>query len=457
MLFTLFLLTYMIVLSVTDKLILAAADDGSTILMHYLPGLTRILGFVSFWISRRLVKTPGCRRGILIAASVIFLASAVIPITAADPGPVLVSALTLSLSLGHLGGLIYYCVSVAFSADRRKGRFIGVACAGSILLQYFLSEIFGVSFQLMTAALMFVFISYMILKAPADFILEDPLPYIEESPEFTHDVRLQLIGILGIILVCTMLACRTDIAFVSMSLDGSVNIYSYPRLAMIAGYLVMGFTADLCSHKIWNAVFFSCILLSAVLVLMPFQTGGYAFFLTVYYFFISMYVFFYTYSFISVAPRTGSPELWASIGRPLSDLCVAPISLLMLKIGDERLNASPVSYALYYSFFLVIMYLLMTFIKINPNLTKDADASAGGGSRSVDEWLDRFPLTPREREVALMLIDSDEPIKAIASTLGISERSVYRYAASIYEKTGTDNRTGLIKSQSGYFGADSMG
>ena len=89
----------------------------------------------------------------------------------------------------------------------------------------------------------------------------------------------------------------------------------------------------------------------------------------------------------------------------------------------------------------------MTFIKLNPNLTEDAAVRNEANPCSTHEWLDRFPLTPREREVALMLIDSSDPIKAIASTLGISERSVYRYASSIYEKTGTDSRTGLVKLQ----------
>ncbi len=444
-LFSVFLLAYMIVLAVTDRIVQVNEDSSSTLLMHYLPGITRILGFMSFYFSRRLIRKPIGRKFTLVAIALVFLVSAVILIMVSAATPVLISAFTLSFSLGHLGGLVYYCVSVAFSADRRKGRFIGIACSASILFQFFLSGSFDVSAQLITAAILFIFISYLIIKSPSDYILEDPLPYTGESREFTRDVRIQLAGIIVIIFICMLLACRTDIEFVSMSFDGSLNIYSYPRLVMIVGYLLMGFCADLTSPKTCSNIFFSGILLSAVLVLMPFSGKNYAFFLGLYYFFISLYIFFYTYSFISVAPRTGVPELWASMGRPLSDFTVALISLIMLRIGSERLNSSPIGYAVYYLILLIVLYLIITSIKLNPNLTDDNESRNVDSPRSAREWLERFPLTPRERDVACMLIETDEPIKAIAASLQISERSVYRYGASIYEKTGTDNRTGLMK------------
>ena len=222
---------------------------------------------------------------------------------------------------------------------------------------------------------------------------------------------------------------------------------------MIPGYLLMGYTADLKKPKYFTMTFICAILLSAVLVLMPFQSNGYAFFLSIYYFFISVYIFFYTYSFVSIAPRTKTPELWASLGRPLSDLCVAPISLIMLKIGNEALNSSPIQYAVYYFILLIVLYILISLVTIDPNLTltgSGTDTASTEEGRdtpgSLNDWLASCSLTPRESDVARLLIETDRPIKAIAADLGISERSVYRYASSIYEKTGTDNRTGLVKS-----------
>ncbi len=461
-LFTVFLLTYMIVLAISDDYARSLKDTGSYML-HYYPGIMRILGFVSFWLSRRFVKSERIRRLILVVADTIFIISVALLIGDVKGTGVIIMLFALSFSLGHLGGLIYYCIFAAFSVSAHKGRVIGFSCAVSILLQFFLDGLTDSITRLVIASVIFLLISYMTLKTPVDFILEDPLPYAGDSQAFTHNVKLQLTAIISVVIICALLACRTDIAFLSMSYSGDVNIYSYPRLAMVAGYLIMGVVADMKDHKLAGTVFFSGMLLSAILVLMPFVSGGYGIFLSVYYFFISLYIFFYTYSFISVAPRTHSPELWASIGRPLSDLCVAPISFIMLKIGNERLNALPIYYALYYFLLLIILYILTSLIKLDPNLSGNAlpglnSISQGTDSKEqpardalpdaaarLDTWLAEFPLTPRERDVARLLISTDKPIKAIASELDISERSVYRYASSIYEKTGIDNRTGLIK------------
>ena len=83
-------------------------------------------------------------------------------------------------------------------------------------------------------------------------------------------------------------------------------------------------------------------------------------------------------------------------------------------------------------------------MRIDPNLSP-TESMIGNKSRTLDEWLSSYSLTPRENDVAHILIETELPIKAIAAELKISERSVYRYASSIYEKTGIDNRAGLVK------------
>lgn len=441
-LFTVFLLTYLVTLSVTD----AYAKDlnvSGVLILHYAPGLTRIAGFVSFWISRHFVRGGRGRRMILLGTLLFFLVSSVLLIADILTAASVTALFILSFSMGHLGGLVYYCMSIAFETSPFKGRIISASCSASVLLQFILTGS-KTTTQLITAALLFILISYMLIRTPSDYLLEDPLPYAAGSGQLLKDIRTRLAVIAGIIFICSLLACRTDIEFVSMSFDGSINIYSFPRLAMIPGYLLMGFLADYKKNRYFGMTFFGAMLLSAILVLMPFKTGNYAFFLSVYYFFISVYVFFYTYCFISIAPRTGKPELWASLGRPLSDLCVALISFIMLKVTDRLNVSSPIHYALSYFVLLTILFIIVSLAGIDPNLYM-ASQDHSGGIGSPDEWLRAYPLTPRECDVARILIETDMPIRAIANELKISERSVYRYLASIYEKTGTDNRTGLIK------------
>ena len=43
------------------------------------------------------------------------------------------------------------------------------------------------------------------------------------------------------------------------------------------------------------------------------------------------------------------------------------------------------------------------------------------------------------------LLESDESMKIVSEGLGISERMLYRYVNSLYEKAGAENRAGLVK------------
>ena len=61
------------------------------------------------------------------------------------------------------------------------------------------------------------------------------------------------------------------------------------------------------------------------------------------------------------------------------------------------------------------------------------------------DFCDLHGYTPRERDVMNLLLRSDESMKNISVALGISERMLYRYMNSLYEKTGTENRAGLVK------------
>ncbi len=81
---------------------------------------------------------------------------------------------------------------------------------------------------------------------------------------------------------------------------------------------------------------------------------------------------------------------------------------------------------------------LSSFTEILPNEQE-------GPESNMKEFLSQFPFTPRESEIASVLLSTEDPMKALAIRFEISERSIYRYSRSIYSKTGTETRAGLIK------------
>lgn len=54
-------------------------------------------------------------------------------------------------------------------------------------------------------------------------------------------------------------------------------------------------------------------------------------------------------------------------------------------------------------------------------------------------------LTPREAEVFLLLITTEENIQQMADSLYMSKRNFQRHITSIYEKAGVKSRMGLYQ------------
>ncbi|MBQ7583520.1 MAG: hypothetical protein IJT24_02820 [Lachnospiraceae bacterium] len=484
--FSMFLYAYMAVLSVTDSYASMLPGLKLNLILHYIPAAARILGYISFTAGRRLFKEERERRLLLLAAGMMFFLTAAVLILlsghnrqAIPAGMLTVLLLALSFSAGHLGGLVYYVMASALVMHKARGRIIGVACSIAVLVQYFVAGRLGNTAQLLAVTVIFFVVSYLAIKPPADYVLEDPLPYAEYSGEFCRGVHRQLMLTALVLLLTSLMACRIDIFFSTQSFSGNMNIYSFPRLFLIPGYLIMGIAADIRDRRVFPAVYFSGMLISSVLMAIPFADGDYLFFLSAYYMFIGFFVFFYTYSFISLAPRTRCPELWASFGRPLSDLVSGVIIATIMNTGLAGLD--PIVCLVINFVLLAVMSLVISLGGIDPALAPALQAQLKAeGHSGEDDASDKVPadmltekslsetitdgiksdeassdrladfcegllLTPRERDVAAYLIEGSLTMKAIASELGISERSVYRYSSSIYSKASVAGRNELLR------------
>ena len=62
----------------------------------------------------------------------------------------------------------------------------------------------------------------------------------------------------------------------------------------------------------------------------------------------------------------------------------------------------------------------------------------------VQAFAKAHELTPREEEVLQLILTKDGTNKELAKELMISERVYQRYLTSIYDKTGTNSKVGLI-------------
>ncbi len=85
----------------------------------------------------------------------------------------------------------------------------------------------------------------------------------------------------------------------------------------------------------------------------------------------------------------------------------------------------------------MFMALLLLFLRL-------LRLKAAAAALSSEDFAKRYGLTRREAEVFDIILKSDANPKELAAELFISERMLYRHLNSIYEKTGTSSRIGLL-------------
>ncbi len=447
--FCMFLLGYMEMMAVCDHHISQISGLG----VHYLTDIFKALGFLSFPLIACFVVNKRRRKFSLFADTAVMLASVSLLICSRHSMLITAAALIFTLAYGYLGGYSYYRLSLALSRSENRGRVIGAACAGAVVIQYVISILISSQYIIFVSAAAFI-ISIVIYT-----YYDKPIPGKTE-PEagngrffLTISVRHRFILACAILLIIAMISVRTDIILFELNYNGQLDFYSYTRLFLAAGYVIMGYAADLVKKNYFPVAVVAGILMTSVHIMMPLFSASYGnAFLSIYYLSTAVYIFFYTYSFVSLAADTKYPELTAGFGRVLADLSEFLFYNLAVFFSKHFIGVPDMFFYGEYFVFLTV-FVIVVFMNL-PGLdfrtVKQTAVTPQGGAADVcridpDAFLDMYGLSPMEKRIASLLILSDEPMKVIAAEVGINERSLYRYSRKIYEKTESENRTALIK------------
>ena len=96
---------------------------------------------------------------------------------------------------------------------------------------------------------------------------------------------------------------------------GAYNVYSWPRLMLVPGYLLFAVIGDRKNGK-YVPVVSLCIMLIALLnVVLTGNPGPYWLNMCLFYCSIAAFTSYYLLTFWRLAPGTGHPALWAPFGR----------------------------------------------------------------------------------------------------------------------------------------------
>lgn len=319
---------------------------------------------------------------------------------------ILISGLLLFLFLGILGGASYY-KSICDSAT-----VVGVSYMCGTLVQFVVNYL---SIEIYIIPLCLVLLSICLFKTNVD-----------EKVLVKKDTKQLSIILVLLVSLLTIVFSTLDNAVTIYHANKVLDIGRWPRLLLAFSALLAGFLYDIRSRKYMSIIIYCVMVLSTICLLVNELLG-----LIIFYLSAGFFAVFFTSAFLELAPHTNRPKLYAGMGRAINNLVailISNLSLNLLSSGNKLLIIS-------IELILFVFTSILTFVYTNKYKLF---------IESSDNQVKEYDLTPREREVLNLLISSDDKLQEIADKLNISKRTLERYITSIYKKTNTTSRVGLI-------------
>ena len=443
-LFAIYMFEYMVTLTFIDQRSADIMGPAWQLYLHYIDYALVALGFVSFALLRRIPEHFTLRRTLLLLPSVAYGCTMLLLFLMQNAAAFSAAAMGAAYFLGLLGGMVYFCMAAALADSPRAGRVMALGASGAVLLQYLLQEYWHIAAGIPVAlALGFCAALYLTVRRPWEWLTQDCLPYEAPKPETARAMTGTLVRLCLNALCLYALGTIYDRQMMLLNVQSGYedyNLYAWPRLFMIAGYLLVGFLSDAGRGRLLSV---ATLCTALVALLNPALFGDPAYYTTnmcLFYLHLGASLSYYNLAFWRIAPRTGWPELWAGMGRIATNLFSAlltltPVSHLSMPaaIGVDA----------------VLFGVLVVSMTVGGELTVARPAPPEAPEQTQEQKLHaycrRCAFTPREAEVFERLITTDDDLQGIADSLYISRRMVQRYVSSIYEKTETKTRLGLFQ------------
>ena len=402
-------------------------------------------GFLSFSLLRKICKTEKSRKAALLIIGALYLSTAAVLLIADRPIVFLISATAALLFAGHIGGCVYYNTAMYFTGNHYTGRMVGIGMGTAIFLQFVVQKLTPQAISFMSSIFLSVaFVMYFIIRAPKDWILENPLPYSSD----TQKAFRKVLPLITAVVLMSFVAGMIDSVLTAFNAEKAYDVYSGVRLFYALGLVLAGFIADIRERNYLPLATVCAMLLSSVCMFFLSEEVGYFAGTALMYLYSGFYVIFFTVMFLDLAPKTGCPALWAGMGRIVRSLTVATTVIPALKtydaVGSTALAVG--SCLLSIGILLVLLPHIGRAVTVSERSTEPPEQKEMLPQERLRLYTLHYSLTPRETEVLEKLLTTEDGVQEIADSLYISRRMLQRYIASIYEKTETKTRLGLFQS-----------
>lgn len=331
----------------------------------------------------------------------------------------LLSGFLLYILYGMIGSAVHYYAVVSLSTEKGLAQTVGFGYAFGLLLQFISNNLIHNS--TVESVALSVFLAAMVLLVR----------------------RLSLECSRGVVgAEASGTDSDTDIR------KNNRRSLRHPMLA-VSG-LLAGMLFDIKEHRFMQIMMYCVTLLSTMCVVIIVWGGPFMAGLIVFYLSAGFFVVYFTTSFMDLSYYMKVPELWAGLGRATNNICAGitgTISLMLIETGDG-MRISIIALILF-AVISMLVYLYMVQFRMDiqeENMAKMLEKEREKfGEDKFQTFVKNYALTNREQDVLRLLLSSDESVQVIAEQLYISRAALYRYMASLNEKTETKSRIGLLQ------------
>ncbi|WP_417752859.1 helix-turn-helix transcriptional regulator [Senegalimassilia anaerobia] len=410
-----------------------------------------VVGFLAY---APISKLAGGRRALRVVEAVGAIAALVTIAVAESTLAMQIAGCIAFFLLGSLGAEAHWSMARAFEGSPSLAKGAGAAYAAGILLQ-FLSNQF-VPAGMADAAVLCVGVAALAVFAAAgerdcETAGQTTANSSQQSAPGGAKTAIRAVWLLALVVLLACMFSTLDNVVTLANAQGSISVETWPRLFLAASGLAAGVLFDIRERRYMGFIMFAVTVLSTISILAVEAGASPVIGLIVFYVSSGFFVTFFTATFLQLAPRMRTPQLWAGMGRAANNLCaftVLGVSMMLTQSGIAAVMiASLILFVLVSVAFVGAgLFRLPSTVGEREAIQAGLAAAAAPTLEEVQaEFISRSGLTPREEEVLRAVTADERPLKQVADDLGISLRMVQRHLTNIYSKTDTQTRAGLTR------------
>lgn len=384
-----------------------------------------------------------------LVAILLLSALAMVGIMKIEIAPIFIATSYLCLVLlGYIGGYIHYHCSLNLQ-NKNFALYLGISSMFGIIMQY-IAQNFGLSTDgCIISVIAAIILMILIMIVSNSHSVEKSIIPVKSFPiSGISTIKRIWIYAACVAIMSTILGFQDSI-IVAKNANGELQLFSYVRLLYALGLLVAGLIANI-KDRVYLPLASGCAMILSVLAISFFENTNslYNISMGIMYFYCGFYVMFMTIMFMELGIRKSNPELFAGLGRVIRCVVTCIVVLATTLISNNYADATIYTILSCILSISLLLILALSGILLPERTILNNQMTAPVAEQSFDDKLisiyAKYSLTPKEQEAFQKLITSEMSVQEIADEMGISRRVLQRHIASIYEKTGTKTRIGLL-------------